>query len=255
MLERNHANWAAAAKPADHSDVAAAARLRVLLAEDTPISAEVMLAMARHLSIDMDHAANGIEAIDMVHEAAADGRPYSLLLLDAMMPILDGVETARRLRAEGLTETDLPIIAVTAATHLDEVRAYRAAGMQAFLEKPVGLEDLRAALNAWGHRTRRRNQRERSAAFEALRNQYELRKITTLDTIRTSLLTQDLGEATVMEVRTLLHQLAGTAGSFGDPELSEIARTQEAALLTAFFAGSDVRPVLEIAISSLETRI
>ena len=129
MFEPSSKDWAG--KTGDSG----ASPLRVLLAEDTPINAEMMRAMASHLKIEMDVAANGLETIAMIEAARDAGNPYSLLLLDVMMPILDGVETAKRLRQSGYNEAELPIVAVTAATSLDEVRSYRAAGMQAFLEK------------------------------------------------------------------------------------------------------------------------
>ena len=169
--------------------------------------------------------------------------------------ILDGVETAKRLRAEGYDTEYLPIIAVTAATDLDEVRTYRAAGMQAYLEKPVALDDLRATLRAWGHRTRNTPQRKRSAALEALKLRFDDRTLGLLRQIDGALDRSDIDEALVMELRNLLHQLAGTAGSVGQPRLGEVARNQEAALLAAFFAGEDVKPVLENAKSALKAEI
>ena len=232
-----------------------AAALRVLLAEDTQISADVLMAMTRHLSVQMDHAANGVEAISMIKAAENAAKPYSMLLLDVNMPILDGVETARRLRAEGYDAEYLPIIAVTAATDLDEVRTYRAAGMQAYLEKPVALDDLRATLRAWGHRTRSTPQRKRSAALEALKLRFDDRTIGLLQHIDGALDRSDIDEALVMDLRNLLHQLAGTAGSFGQPRLGEVARNQEAALLAAYFAGDDVKAVLEEARTALKAEL
>lgn len=228
--------------------------LRVLLAEDTQISADVLLAMTRHLSVAMDHAVNGLEAIGMIAAADRAGQPYSLLLLDVNMPILDGVETARRLRAEGKTADDLPIIAITAATELQEVRAYRAAGMQAYLEKPVALDDLRATLRAWGHRTGSRPERKRNAAMAALKAKFEDRTIALIGLLDGTLAHDGaVDEALVMELRNQMHQLAGIAGTFGHPKLGDIARGQETALLAAFFAGEDVRPVLKAARDALGT--
>ena len=232
-----------------------ASPLRVLLAEDTPINAEMMRAMASHLKIDMDVAANGLETIAMIEAAKDAGNPYSLLLLDVMMPILDGVETAKRLRQSGYTETELPIIAVTAATSLNEVRSYRAAGMQAFLEKPVALDDLRAALKAWGHNTQSRKQRVSRASLEALQQQFEERNLQTLDRIDAALQQERFDEEMVMEIRNLLHQIAGTATTFGNPALGDDARIHENALMAAFFANEDVRSVLEDAGKSLRERI
>ncbi|WP_427969101.1 response regulator [Altererythrobacter sp.] len=256
MFEHPPKSWSRKGKAAGASSdsFAGAAGLRVLLAEDTPISAEMMLTMAKHLSIDMDVASNGLDAIAMIEEAAADGRPYSLLLVDVMMPILDGVETTRRLRAQGIGEKELPIIAVTAATDLDEVRSYRAAGMQAFLEKPVGIEDLRSALRAWGHATAKGRSRLRSTAFEALREKFDQRKQQTLERIEHALSIEPAGEDIIMEIKHLLHQVAGTAGTFGEPKLSEDARRHEGELMAAYFGKGDVHAALEQAQASLRNK-
>lgn len=249
MFEPSTKDWAG--KTGDSG----ASPLRVLLAEDTPINAEMMRAMASHLKIDMDVAANGLETIAMIEAAKDAGNPYSLLLLDVMMPILDGVETAKRLRQSGYSEADLPIVAVTAATSLDEVRSYRAAGMQAFLEKPVALDDLRAALKAWGHSTKSRKQRVSRASLEALQQQFEERNLQTLDRIDAALEQERFDEEMVMEIRNLLHQIAGTATTFGNPGLGDDARIHENALMAAFFANDDVRSALEDAGKSLRERI
>ncbi|MDG5752057.1 response regulator [Qipengyuania sp. XHP0211] len=255
MYEPKSASWTDKRVSKDESPDGAAGALRVLLAEDTQISADVLMAMTRHLSVQMDHATNGVEAIAMIKTAENAAKPYSMLLLDVNMPILDGVETAKRLRAQGYDAEYLPIIAVTAATDLDEVRTYRAAGMQAYLEKPVALDDLRATLRAWGHRTRNTPQRKRSAALEALKLRFDDRTLGLLRQIDGALDRSDIDEALIMELRNLLHQLAGTAGSFGQPRLGEVARNQEAALLAAFFAGEDVKPVLENAKSALKAEL
>ena len=255
MYEPKSASWTDKRVSKGESPDGTAAALRVLLAEDTQISADVLMAMTRHLSVQMDHALNGVEAIAMIKAAENAAKPYSLLLLDVNMPILDGVETARRLRAEGYDAEYLPIIAVTAATDLEEVRTYRAAGMQAYLEKPVALDDLRATLRAWGHRTRSTPQRKRSAALEALKLRFDDRTLGLLRQIDGALDRSDIDEALVMNLRNLLHQLAGTAGSFGQPRLGEVARNQEAALLAAFFAGEDVKLVLENAKSALTAEL
>lgn len=228
------------------------ARLHVLLAEDTPINAEMMQAMAEHLGVTMDLAENGQDAIDMVRSAAMKGEPYALLLVDVMMPVLDGVETTRRLRAEGFSAAELPIIAVTAATDRDEVRQYHAAGMQAFLPKPVGLNDLSAALNAWGRSAPQIKPGSQANVWQALRQKFILRKQNALAQIQAALAANTLDDEVVMELRNMLHQLAGTAGSFGEESLEVQARKFEAALMAAFLKGHGVGRVLQDARKCLE---
>lgn len=218
--------------------------VRILLAEDTPISAQMMEVMARHLGVDLDIAANGAEAIALIRSAAASERPYTLLLLDVMMPVLDGVETTRRLRSLGFDERTLPIIAVTAATDLEDVRSYREAGMQAFLGKPVSLTDLKTALSAWGQGSALARAGLADERWAALRGQFALRKRITLDQIEQTLSSEQPDEDQITAARILLHQLAGTAGSFGEQDLSESARELEAALVSAYMQCGDVRLVL-----------
>lgn len=249
MFESSPKTWPA------RNGAAEAGKLRALLAEDTPISAEMMQAMADHLGLPMDKASNGLEAIAMIEQAKAEGKPYGLLLLDVMMPILDGIETAKRLRAKGFDEKQLPIIAVTAATDLDEVRSYRAAGMQAFLEKPVGLEDLRSALEAWGHGSDKRKRKVPRDTLRVLQKQFEERNLHALSTIDGAIAEELFDEEIVMEIKNMLHQIAGTAGTFGNPELSEDARRHENALVEVFFDGGDVRGALEAASEDLRKRI
>ncbi|UIP08275.1 response regulator [Erythrobacter sp. SDW2] len=217
----------------------------MLLAEDTAISADMMQVMAERLRISMDVAPNGLEAIEMIKAANEEGEPYSLLLVDIMMPILDGIETARRLRREGIDADELPIIAITAAADLEEVRSYRKAGMQAFLEKPVALADLRATLHAWGHGTEGRAQKLRAAAYDALTEQFRQRKQSTITALEEALAKPDLSENHLHELRRILHQLAGTAGSFGEPALGEAARGFEIELMAAWFDGDDPRTVIK----------
>lgn len=209
--------------------------MRVLLAEDTPISAEAMKAMALHCSVELDIAHNGLQAIEMVVNAKAKGRPYSLLLIDVMMPILDGVEATKRLRAKGFDAKQLPIVAVTAASSFDEVRSYRASGMQAFLEKPVAMADFKATLEAWGHGDKgtktHPDPKIDPVVLASLTKQFTDRNLRTLELIETALGSETITSSAENEIRNLLHQIAGTAATFGDAELSQAARTHEYALI------------------------
>jgi PAS domain S-box-containing protein len=122
-------------------DRAAPARaLRVLLAEDNPVNqklAQLMLHKLGHASIV---AGNGEEAVALV---ARDS--FDLVLMDMQMPVMDGVEATRRIRAAGAT---LPIVAMTAnAMEADRMRCLEA-GMNGFLAKPVRGPELAAVIDA-----------------------------------------------------------------------------------------------------------
>ena len=115
--------------------------LRVLVVEDEPISRFVASKMLRHWGIEVREAHDGAQAV----EAVADFSPH-IILMDCVMPVLDGWETAHHLRARGVT---CPIIAVTgSSTEIDIQRAF-AAGMNDHLSKPIRPEALHARLRYW----------------------------------------------------------------------------------------------------------
>jgi signal transduction histidine kinase/CheY-like chemotaxis protein/HPt (histidine-containing phosphotransfer) domain-containing protein len=119
---------------------------RVLVVEDHPVNREVLMLQLKLLGIAADTAENGVDAL----AAWARGR-YSAVLADIHMPHMDGHELARRLRAaeadHGAVRT--PIVAVTADAMKGEEERCLASGMDAYLVKPVTIEQLRATLERW----------------------------------------------------------------------------------------------------------
>jgi CheY-like chemotaxis protein len=118
---------------------------RVLLAEDNPVNALLARTLLTQVGCTVDRATTGEEAI-----AAAETKPYDLILMDLRMPGLDGLSAARRLRASGV---DSPIVALTANAFDEDRRAALAAGMDDFLTKPLDPAALRAILSRWVGRT------------------------------------------------------------------------------------------------------
>ena len=76
---------------------------------------------------------------------------YDLVLADLQMPDMDGFELARHIRAGEASagQARLPILAVTASTVEEQEERSRAAGMDGFITKPVGIAQLRAILDVW----------------------------------------------------------------------------------------------------------
>jgi CheY-like chemotaxis protein len=120
---------------------AAAPGARILLVEDNPINALLARALLGREGCDVEHAVSGEEAL-----AACDASAFDLILMDMRMPGLNGEETARRLRSNGL---ETPIVALTANAFEDDRHACLAAGMNDFLVKPLSPDALRAALTRW----------------------------------------------------------------------------------------------------------
>jgi CheY-like chemotaxis protein len=115
--------------------------LRVLVAEDNPTNQMVIRAMVHKLGHCTDLVGNGHEAV-----AAVQALPYDLLLMDVMMPDMDGIEATRRIRALPGTQGHIPIIGLTAHAAAAEHQACRQAGMDRVLTKPITIGGLREAM-------------------------------------------------------------------------------------------------------------
>ncbi|MBF0108540.1 MAG: response regulator [Magnetococcales bacterium] len=120
---------------------------RILLVEDTVINQQVALGMLRHLGLTVTLATNGAEAVEQVWR-----HPFDLVLMDVQMPVMDGLEAARAIRAwearhpSGKT---LPIIAMTAHALEQDRRTCLDAGMDDHLPKPVRWDMLERMLLRW----------------------------------------------------------------------------------------------------------
>jgi CheY-like chemotaxis protein/anti-sigma regulatory factor (Ser/Thr protein kinase) len=122
--------------------------LSVLVAEDNEINALLVRALLGRLGHRPTVAENGAAALDAWHAARAGGMPYDLVLMDVQMPVMDGLEATRRMRA---AETELglkpcAIVALTATAGADDREAAVAAGMNDVLVKPLDRERLLNAL-------------------------------------------------------------------------------------------------------------
>jgi signal transduction histidine kinase/CheY-like chemotaxis protein len=119
-------------------------RARILVVEDNKINQKVALLMLKNLGYTADVAHNGTQAL-----LALDCASYDLVLMDCMMPEMNGFEATRRMRDFGGPGAAIPVIAMTASALEDDRLACLTAGMNDFLSKPVNQEDLRAKLAFW----------------------------------------------------------------------------------------------------------
>ena len=118
---------------------------RILLAEDMPINAEIMIQLLSMEGMTTDHAENGEEALKLFQKSELDY--YDAVLMDVRMPVMDGLETAEAIRS--LPREDartIPIIALTANAFDEDVQRSLQAGMNAHLSKPVEPDQLRNTL-------------------------------------------------------------------------------------------------------------
>lgn len=121
--------------------------VRVLLAEDNPINALLATRALERLGATVVPARDGHEALARIAEADSADLPFDLALIDIRMPGLDGLETARRIRAGEAGRAPLTLVALTANAGREDERAARAAGFDGFLAKPLNLRALPAILD------------------------------------------------------------------------------------------------------------
>ncbi len=128
--------------PAPDADAPQESR-RILVAEDDRLNQEVMRRILDGLGHEVAVASNGFEALERLER-----EPFDLVLMDVMMPGLDGVAATRRLRASGHGQADIPVIACSAHVSPEAEARYREIGMTTFLPKPVDRARLVAAIAA-----------------------------------------------------------------------------------------------------------
>ncbi len=123
--------------------------LRVLLAEDNPINALLAKSLLVRNGCHVVAVGNGAEALRAVQDA-----PYDLVLMDVHMPVMDGFEATRAIRALGGRYLEMPIIALTAAAMEEDRRACKNAGMNDFITKPLDPAMLSSVLERWTNASR-----------------------------------------------------------------------------------------------------
>jgi PAS domain S-box-containing protein len=117
--------------------------LKILVAEDHPLNALVTTELLQRHGHETVHVENGLEAVTAMHDGGFD-----LILMDAHMPEMDGIEATRLIRAHPF-HGRVPIIGLTADAFVNQHAALRDAGMNAIVTKPFTDNDLISAI--WSH--------------------------------------------------------------------------------------------------------
>ncbi|RJL06171.1 response regulator [Paracoccus aestuarii] len=198
--------------------------LSVLLVEDNAINRLVAREMMARQSCTVTEAEDGILGVER-----AMATRYDIILMDISMPRMNGIEAARRIRAEG-PNRDTPIIALTAHAMPEDLESFRAAGMDRTLVKPLSRADLAALLD--GLRPVAPPQ-DQSADLIAALGPEGARAL--LDRIRAELtegidrLASPAGPAA--DRAALAHRLAGSAAVAGLRDIHQALNTIQQALL------------------------
>ncbi len=123
--------------------------IRVLLVEDNELNMEIARYALESNGLVVETATNGIEALDFLLTMTNENK-VRLVLMDVMMPLLDGLDTTRHIRASDDPYTShLPVIAMTANAFADDVIKCKEAGMNDHIAKPLDVEKMIATLSKW----------------------------------------------------------------------------------------------------------
>jgi signal transduction histidine kinase/DNA-binding response OmpR family regulator/CHASE3 domain sensor protein len=222
---------APAAAPADGANAVGRA---ILIVEDNKINQLVARRLLERDGHAVTVAENGQEALD----AVASGE-FSLILMDAHMPVMDGVEATRHIRALDGAKARLPIIAMTADAMEGARERFLAAGMDDYIGKPINPELFRTVVGRWlAHGSAASHPADEvpddDPVFAALRDEYRARLLD--DATRLEELWSEFAAAPeharrgllAAEMMRLTHGLSGSAGSFGFATIGIAARPLDA---------------------------
>ena len=223
---------------------------RVLLVDDNDMNLMVAKALLEPLKMQIETAKNGAEAVSMVKT-----RQYDLVLMDHMMPVMDGIEATREIRKlSDETYQVLPIIALTANAMVDARKEFEEAGMNGFVAKPIEFAQICRELYRWlpkhlVHMTKEIAQEPVVPAGEEDLEQYDIPMLDlqeglrhcgtkqmfqksvavfyqTID-LKADLIEQYAKEQERKEYTVEVHALKSAARLIGAAELSEAARVLE----------------------------
>ena len=205
---------------------------RLLLVEDHDVNQILIQAMTRRLGYQSEMAADGAEAVKKVDQSIAQDNPFDLVLMDIQMPLMDGYEATRMIRASGISEEMLPIIALTANAFADDIRNCLAAGMQAHISKPIDISNLDSILQHWLKPVRTEEdchqpKEAQGCMSDDLIRRYGLRKQEAINSVTNLLKRGTFSSSEVREVSDQMHKLAGTAAMFGEENLGNHAKLIE----------------------------
>jgi signal transduction histidine kinase/ActR/RegA family two-component response regulator len=120
---------------------------RILLADDVDINREIIIALLETTGVAIETAENGEQAVKLFEQAP---ERYHLILMDVQMPVMDGYEAARRIRAAGHPHAaGVPIVAMTANVFREDIERSIANGMNEHLGKPIEIDKMLTVLRRY----------------------------------------------------------------------------------------------------------
>ncbi len=209
--------------------------LRILLAEDGPDNQRLISFILKKAGADVTVEENGKLALDAALAAQSDGSPFDVILMDIQMPVMDGYEATAQLRKADYSG---PIIALTAHAMEGDREKCIKAGCDDYATKPIDRTKLIALIRTYISKGETAMPTEENAP-DALVS--ELTDDDMLELVEMFVgelpekiagMEKAIGEQDLATLGTLVHQLKGSAGSYGFPTITDAARAVEASAKT-----------------------
>jgi CheY-like chemotaxis protein len=118
---------------------------RLLVVDDTALNRKIFRKVLRQLFAEIDEAENGLEAVDIFHDAMRQGKPYHVIMMDFLMPVMDGLEATKRIRNE--STYPVVIVGVTGNGWEADIDLFIASGADHVLMKPLDVEKFLCVLS------------------------------------------------------------------------------------------------------------
>lgn len=152
-LDGYFSNVSSAESPNPYLDLSRVAKedIRICVAEDNPINQKIAIQYVQRLGYTGVVAYdNGMKAVEGLRQKADEGKPYHIILMDVMMPVLDGYEATKLIRKDSIEDVrKILVIAMTASAIQGDREKCLAAGMNDYLAKPVRSEVLKKKLDTY----------------------------------------------------------------------------------------------------------
>jgi len=221
----------------------------VLICDDNLMNQQVMSEHLANVGLKSVVTENGEEAVNKVREQMENNEPpFDLILMDIYMPVMDGIEAAKQIKASGCIS---PIVAVTANVMTGELERYKGYGMFDSLGKPFTSQELWRLLLKYLKPVEWNEENKETGDFEN-----ELREKLFVNFVRRNqTIYREISEAITANnfklAHRLTHSLKGNAGQIGKTKLAEVARSVELLLKEKHIPPVEMMSLLELNLLSV----
>ena len=199
--------------------------VHVLMAEDNDLNAELATIMLEDAGMTVTRASDGKEVVNLFKNHPRD--TYDLILMDIMMPNMDGHQAAKAIRALGIERSDavtIPIIALSANAFIDDIQESLDSGMNDHISKPINMEELIDTITKYIKHDQENKEVNSDEKFALVLSDAKAQVSYDYDTgrITTFLIsTQHQQDTSVMDIRPLAEAVMETAGKIKNDNMSD----------------------------------